>query len=342
VSLAAGTSRLNALPGGTAAITGAIGGDGGLLKEGEGWFWLFNPANTYAGATSVTQGNLYAVAPGTLGAQAAAGLTVSDTGAFVARVRDRAHEEVAGPLDDPVGAQVAFLLPGHPVQAEEPEADPPAEGALGIGGEEGLPPGHLVGRQGLAVEGATGAAGLDRGNGRHGRPLGFRPGSGVEPLAAGVAEQGTAQVRGAAVGAFFLYRPFGGRAAAVAAEPGVRGKVLPAGGALLEDQELVAAVGAEFGLLGGQLPAVRTDRRRRAAGAAAGGAPRKASLSMAGIMKPIPMPRPAPASPWLADAVSSAMAAFIFRSRFMSSKRPSRLLSSIAFCTSGGGVIALM
>ncbi|HQL50155.1 MAG TPA: autotransporter-associated beta strand repeat-containing protein [Kiritimatiellia bacterium] len=86
VSLAAGTSRLNALPGGTAAITGAIGGDGGLLKEGEGWFWLFNPANTYAGATSVTQGNLYAVAPGTLGAQAAAGLTVSDTGAFVARV----------------------------------------------------------------------------------------------------------------------------------------------------------------------------------------------------------------------------------------------------------------
>ncbi len=47
---------------GTAAITGAVGGDGGLLKEGEGWFWLFNPANTYAGATTVTQGNL-AVAP---------------------------------------------------------------------------------------------------------------------------------------------------------------------------------------------------------------------------------------------------------------------------------------
>ncbi len=86
VTLAAGTSRLNALPGGTAAITGAVGGDGGLLKEGEGWFWLFNPANTYAGATTVTQGNLYAVAPGTLGAQAVAGLTVSDTGAFIARV----------------------------------------------------------------------------------------------------------------------------------------------------------------------------------------------------------------------------------------------------------------
>jgi autotransporter-associated beta strand protein len=86
VTLSSGTSRLNALPGGTAAITGAVGGDGGLLKEGEGWFWLFNPANTYAGATTVTQGNLYAVAPGTLGAQAVAGLTVSDTGAFVARV----------------------------------------------------------------------------------------------------------------------------------------------------------------------------------------------------------------------------------------------------------------
>lgn len=86
VSLAAGTSRLNALPGGTIAITGTIGGDGGLLKEGAGWFWLFNPANTYADATTVTQGNLYAVAPGSLGAQATAGLTVSDTGSFIARV----------------------------------------------------------------------------------------------------------------------------------------------------------------------------------------------------------------------------------------------------------------
>ena len=34
VTLSSGTSRLNALPGGTAAITGAVGGDGGLLKEG--------------------------------------------------------------------------------------------------------------------------------------------------------------------------------------------------------------------------------------------------------------------------------------------------------------------
>ncbi len=86
VSLAAGMARLNALPDGSAAITGQVGGDGGLLKEGVGWFWLFNPANTYAGATTVTQGTLYAVAPGALGAQADAGLTVSGAGAFVARV----------------------------------------------------------------------------------------------------------------------------------------------------------------------------------------------------------------------------------------------------------------
>ena len=86
VSLAAGTSRLTAVSVGTAAITGTVSGDGGLLKEGEGWFWLFNPANTYGGATTVTQGNLYAVAPGSLGAQAVAGLTVSDTGSFIARV----------------------------------------------------------------------------------------------------------------------------------------------------------------------------------------------------------------------------------------------------------------
>jgi hypothetical protein len=37
-----------------------------------------------------------------------------------------------------------------------------------------------------------------------------------------------------------------------------------------------------------------------------------------------------------------AMAAFIFRSLFRSSKTPSLLLSSMAFWTSGGGVMALM
>jgi len=113
VTLAAGTSRLNALSGGTAAITGAIGGDGGLLKEGPGWFWLFNPANTYAGATTVTQGNLYAVAPGTLGAQAIAGLTVSDTGSFIARVASDSssdgfsHTQLAALADGTV-----FTTPG--------------------------------------------------------------------------------------------------------------------------------------------------------------------------------------------------------------------------------------
>jgi len=86
VTLTSGTARLTALAGASGTITGAIGGDGGLLKEGDGWFWLFNPANTYAGATAVTQGNLYAVSPGSLGAQAGAGLTVSGAGGFVARV----------------------------------------------------------------------------------------------------------------------------------------------------------------------------------------------------------------------------------------------------------------
>ncbi|MDA3927075.1 MAG: autotransporter-associated beta strand repeat-containing protein [Kiritimatiellae bacterium] len=86
VTLSSGTARFNAPAEGTASITGAVGGNGGLLKDGEGWFWLFNPVNTYAGATTVSQGNLYAVSPGSLGTQAAAGLTVSDTGSFVARV----------------------------------------------------------------------------------------------------------------------------------------------------------------------------------------------------------------------------------------------------------------
>ena len=83
VQLQGGTARLNAVAGGSSAITGAIGGPGGLLKEGPGWFWLLNPANTYAGATTVTQGNLYAVSPGSLGTPAA--LTVSDGGALIAR-----------------------------------------------------------------------------------------------------------------------------------------------------------------------------------------------------------------------------------------------------------------
>jgi autotransporter-associated beta strand protein len=82
VTLAPGTARLTALTGGTAALTGAVGGDGGLLKEGDGWFWLFNPANTYAGATAVAQGNLYAAAPGSIGTGP---LTVSGSGSFIAR-----------------------------------------------------------------------------------------------------------------------------------------------------------------------------------------------------------------------------------------------------------------
>lgn len=86
VSLSSGTARLNALAGGTATITGLIDGDGGLLKDGDGWFWLLNAANRYAGSTIVTQGNLYVASPASLGAHAASGLTVSGSGAVVARI----------------------------------------------------------------------------------------------------------------------------------------------------------------------------------------------------------------------------------------------------------------
>jgi autotransporter-associated beta strand protein len=82
VTLASGTSRLNAVSGASGVITGQVNGDGGLLKEGLGWFWLLNPANTYAGATVVTQGTLYAVSSGSLGSQGGTALTVSDTGSF--------------------------------------------------------------------------------------------------------------------------------------------------------------------------------------------------------------------------------------------------------------------
>ncbi len=82
VTLSSGTSRLNAVAGGSGTITGAIAGNGGLLKEGPGWFWLLNSANTYAGATAVTQGILYAVSPDSLGTQGSSALTVSDTGSF--------------------------------------------------------------------------------------------------------------------------------------------------------------------------------------------------------------------------------------------------------------------
>ena len=103
----------------------------------------------------------------------------------------------------------------------------------------------------------------------------------------------------------------------------------------------MAALGTEFRLLPDRIR--RQPGQGTASGGAAGAGPlRKASANIAGIMNPIPMPRPAPASPCVWAAVSRAIAAFIFRSLFRSSKTPSRLLSSIAFCTSGGGVIELM
>ena len=62
-----------------------ITGPGGVIKEGPGWVWLHNTANTYLGATTVTQGTLYATAPGSLGAQTTNGLTVTETGTLFVR-----------------------------------------------------------------------------------------------------------------------------------------------------------------------------------------------------------------------------------------------------------------
>lgn len=85
VTLSSGTSRLNAVSGGSGTITGSIGGNGGLLKEGPGWFWLLNAANNYAGATTVTQGTLYAVSASSLGSQGGAAVTVTNTGTLLVR-----------------------------------------------------------------------------------------------------------------------------------------------------------------------------------------------------------------------------------------------------------------
>jgi autotransporter-associated beta strand protein len=82
VALGAGTVRATVGDASSATFAGAVGGDGGLLKDGLGWLWLLNPANTYAGATVVTQGTLYAASAGSLGASA---LTVSAAGTLVAR-----------------------------------------------------------------------------------------------------------------------------------------------------------------------------------------------------------------------------------------------------------------
>jgi autotransporter-associated beta strand protein len=113
VTLSSGTARLNALAGGSGSITGVIGGDGGLLKEGPGWFWLFNSANTYAGATAVTQGNLYAVSPGSLGAQAASALTVSGTGTFIARAASATSADGWSAADiASIAADTVFTTPG--------------------------------------------------------------------------------------------------------------------------------------------------------------------------------------------------------------------------------------
>ena len=94
VTLASGTARLTTPDDdASAAVTGSIGGNGGLLKEGDGWFWLLNSANTYAGTTAVTQGNLYATSPHSLGSQAVSGLTVSGSGALIARTASTAFPD---------------------------------------------------------------------------------------------------------------------------------------------------------------------------------------------------------------------------------------------------------
>ena len=59
---------------------------------------------------------------------------------------------------------------------------------------------------------------------------------------------------------------------------------------------------------------------------------------MAGIIMPIPIPSPAPASLWFSAAFSMAMAAFIRTNLSISVIAFIRDRSSMAFCTSSGGV----
>jgi hypothetical protein len=97
-------------------------------------------------------------------------------------------------------------------------------------------------------------------------------------------------------------------------------------------------VGAEFRTLPHRLPTGGT-------GVPWGGAGRcrlKRSAIIPGIMNPIPMPRLAPVSPCDGAAVSRAIAAFIFRSLFTSSKTPSRLLVVDRLLHIGRRVIELM
>ena len=90
VTLGAGTARVTAGDLCSTTVTGPVGGNGGLLKDGLGWLWLLNTANNYGGATAVTQGTLYAVSPGLLGASGPTALTVFDGATFIARTASAA------------------------------------------------------------------------------------------------------------------------------------------------------------------------------------------------------------------------------------------------------------
>ncbi len=85
VSLAAGQALLGGV--GTLSVAGPVSGPGGLVKA-RGTTYLLNPTNTYAGATAVTNGMLYAAAPGALPDRTPAKLTVRQNGTLTVRYAD--------------------------------------------------------------------------------------------------------------------------------------------------------------------------------------------------------------------------------------------------------------
>ncbi|MDD4442171.1 MAG: autotransporter-associated beta strand repeat-containing protein [Kiritimatiellae bacterium] len=85
VSLLGGQALLGG--GGSGSIAGPVSGPGGLVKS-RGTTYLLNPENTYAGATTVTNGVLYAAAAGSLPDTTPAKLNVRQNGALVVRYAD--------------------------------------------------------------------------------------------------------------------------------------------------------------------------------------------------------------------------------------------------------------
>ena len=85
VSLLGGQALLGGA--GSGSISGPVSGPGGLVKA-RGTTYLLNPENTYAGATTVTNGVLYVAAAGSLPDTTPAKLNVRQNGVLVVRYAD--------------------------------------------------------------------------------------------------------------------------------------------------------------------------------------------------------------------------------------------------------------